>query len=439
MSYEILNLIIENSAILRILFVFALILFAIKKKLPMGHAFIGGGILLGFLFKMTPLGVLAAIVHAFVDPKTLSLAIVVCMILILSQSLEVSGQMERLIDSFKGMVRSPLINLAIFPALIGLLPMPGGAVFSAPMVKNMGQGQGVSNDQLSYVNYWFRHIWEYWWPLYPGVLLTTALAGIDLWMFVIFSLPLSVVAAFAGYWPLRRSLGQSKRNNPAPAEKKNFKGFFTELFPILLVVVVGIGSGVLISLMFHTVPGNIDKELGLIFALFLSIGWVWKKNALNNGQRWKILKSRELGRMFYLVASILIFKEMLSESSAVAELSEQLLLRHIPLVPIVMVLPFLVGSIAGITIAFVGTTFPILISLIESMSRENLMLPFMMLGLVCGFAGVLLSPLHLCLVLTNSYFKTSLKRLYRQMWFPISSLVIAGGVYFLIFRHILLP
>jgi hypothetical protein len=54
----------------------------------------------------------------------------------------------------------------------------------------------------------------------------------------------------------------------------------------------------------------------------------------------------------------------------------------------------------------------------------------MMLGLLCGFLGVLLSPLHLCLLLSNAYFQTSIMALYRHLWAPCLFLLLAGCGYF---------
>ena len=107
-----------------------------------------------------------------------------------------------------------------------------------------------------------------------------------------------------------------------------------------------------------------------------------------------------------------------------------MLQRHIPLMPISMVLPFIVGIVSGITIAFVGATFPILITLIQAMGQNHLMLPFMMLALASGFMGVLLSPLHLCLLLSNEYFETSLVPVYRHMRIPLMVLMVAAVCYF---------
>jgi hypothetical protein len=93
-------------------------------------------------------------------------------------------------------------------------------------------------------------------------------------------------------------------------------------------------------------------------------------------------------------------------------------------------LPMLVGGISGITIAFVGATFPILVSLIQAMQQTQLMLPYMMLAMASGFVGVLISPLHLCLLLSNEYFHTSLLPVYQHMRVPLIAMLTAAAAYF---------
>ena len=60
----------------------------------------------------------------------------------------------------------------------------------------------------------------------------------------------------------------------------------------------------------------------------------------------------------------------------------------------------------------------------------HLMLPYMMLALVSGFVGVLLSPLHLCLLMSNEYFHTTLGRVYRYLVIPCAALLVAACSYF---------
>ena len=351
----------------------------------------------------------------------------VSLILVLSHTLEKSGQMARLLDAFKGLIQKPKINLVIFPALIGLLPMPGGAIFSAPMVKTLGQGHRLSEAQLSYINYWFRHIWEYWWPLYPGILLTTALANIDLWRLVVLSAPLTLVAVLAGYWPLRGAVPALEKQ----VRRKAILPFFKELAPIAFVIIFGVTIGSLFSGIFPAPMRPIAKEAGLILALFIALFWVWQANRMDWTTRRNIVQNPALLKMVYMVAAILIFGGILEDSHAVDQVSDEMLRWQIPLMPITMLLPFLVGTVAGITIAFVGTTFPILISLIDTMGHHGLMLPYLMLALASGFAGVLVSPLHLCFLLSNEYFQTTLLHVYRLMRVPLLALLIGAVAYFL--------
>jgi hypothetical protein len=65
--------------------------------------------------------------------------------------------------------------------LIGMLPSLGGAYFSAPMVKEATSGIHMSQEEKAFINYWFRHPWEYILPLYPGILLASAVSNIPLY------------------------------------------------------------------------------------------------------------------------------------------------------------------------------------------------------------------------------------------------------------------
>lgn len=423
----------QIPAMIRIIIVFVFVLFLIRKKLSLGHSFILGAVSLSILFGLHPKAMIASIARSIVYPKTLSLALIVSLILVLSSSMELSGQMKRLLKNFRGLITNIKINLIVFPALIGLLPMPGGAVFSAPMVKDLGTLSDLSGDKLSFINYWFRHIWEYWWPLYPGVLLATVLANINILNFIAFMCPITLLALYFGYLPLkglRQTLKNTGQNSNVPVWP-----FIREMTPILLVIIPGLGMGILFSYMFPNL--SVSKEIGLILALLISIGWIWFINILSKNQIWKIVSNPQNLNMMYIVASILIFKGILEDSHAVGAISNELLMLKVPLVLIAVILPFLVGLITGITIAFVGVTLPILIPLIHSLGEANFMLQYVMLTIVCGFSGVLLSPLHLCLILSNEYFDTSMSAVYRHLWMLCLGLMGSGVVYFLISHWIL--
>ena len=413
-------------AMIRVIMVFVLVLICIRKKLSLGNAFMLGAIFLSVLFGLKPLAMLKSIAASILDPKTLSIAGIVSLILILSNSMEMAGQMQRLLDSFRGLVSSPRLNLAILPALIGLLPMPGGAAFSAPMVKELGTQSKLSGAQLSFVNYWFRHIWEHWWPLYPGILLTTVITDLSLPFIMLLMCPFTIIAVWLGYRALKNSdlLREARVSN----QHAPLRPFLKELVPIIIAIVPGLSMGIAFSTIFPVFP--ISKQLGLILALCMAIGWVWYVNGISKNRIWSMLRNPRLLKMIYMIAAILIFKGILANSHAADAVGQELVQMHVPLILIAVVLPFLVGMSSGIVIAFVGSTLPILIPLIHSFGEAAFLPAYVMLILTGGFTGILLSPLHLCFLLSNEHFGVSMGSVYKYLWWPCVLQLAASIIYF---------
>jgi hypothetical protein len=58
-------------------------------------------------------------------------------------------------------------------------------------------------------------------------------------------------------------------------------------------------------------------------------------------------------------------------------------------------------------------------------------LPVLMLAYACGFAGYMLSPLHLCLVLSSRFYGETIPRAYVRLWVPMLSFIgLALAFYF---------
>ena len=115
--------------------------------------------------------------------------------------------MKRFVESFARLSRDARIVSSAMPAIIGLLPMPGGALFSAPLVETSFEDRPVSREEKTALNYWFRHLWEYWWPLYPGVVLAIALLEVDISRYMAFMAPLSLITILVGIIFILRPLG----------------------------------------------------------------------------------------------------------------------------------------------------------------------------------------------------------------------------------------
>ena len=184
--------------IVRIVVVLAVIVLLLRRRVPISVAMLAGAVALGLLFPTSPGSFAEAVWRAATDARTVDLLVVVALILILSHLLQESGQFQRMMDSLGGMVRNARVRLATMPALIGLLPMPGGARFSAPMVEAAGKGLALDVHQLSLINYWFRHIWEYSWPLYPGFLMASTFVEGGIATLLVAQFPFTIVAVVVG-------------------------------------------------------------------------------------------------------------------------------------------------------------------------------------------------------------------------------------------------
>ena len=219
-----------------------------RFRLQLSLSLLIGALVLGLWMGMGPRQWLQAAFSSITAFRTVSLVLIVGLILVLSRIMDRAGQMQRLVDRFTQLTRDPRTVGSVMTAMIGLLPMPGGALFSAPLVESSLAGQNVSGEQKTLVNYWFRHVWEYWWPLYPGVVLAVALLKVETWHYMMFMAPLTLISVIAGIVFILKPMGNVQVNGTGSPSWLAFKDFIWEMMPILVVILVI----ALISLMFLT-------------------------------------------------------------------------------------------------------------------------------------------------------------------------------------------
>ena len=107
---------------------------------------------------------------------------------------------------------------------------------------------------------------------------------------------------------------------------------------------------------------------------------------------------------------------------------DELASSGIPPALLIMLLPFISGFATGIAVGFVGASFPIIISILgkDPMLRE--LLAAVVLAYASGHVGQLLSPVHVCNIVTNKYFKTDLIKATSQL-VPACLSVFAGAAF----------
>ncbi len=388
-----------------VLLVFALILVS-SRKMELGYALFLGALLLALFFRMDGPGFLRSVYAGVFNTQTGVLVASIFLALILSEALKNSGQMEVIVKTCLNLLHDIRMATFVLPALIGLLPMPGGAYFSAPMVETALQGTSLGREKKLFANYWFRHVWEYINPLYPGIVATVALTGLDFRELVRFNVWLSLAAivggAFIVFFLNRRSFPAAKEEYAGSV--KQARSFLLGVFPVVLVLILVIFS-----------------RLTILPALVAGLAAFFLLNRFTLKDIGVTVKQALSLKMLLLLLGIVVFKEVLGDSGAVEQVAFFLRGSGIGLLPVIFGLSFLSGLVTGITIAFVGLSLPIILPLLDEVSPGVMMFVF-----AAGFGGVLLSPVHLCLVITNQYFKTRLVSVYRYL-LPATLLVMVVG------------
>jgi integral membrane protein (TIGR00529 family) len=365
--------------------------------------------------------------------QTIGILMIVWLIMVMSKSMKEAGQMERLVASFSRLSGDPRTVGSVMTALIGLLPMPGGALFSAPMVEASLEALPVNREQKTIINYWFRHLWEYWWPIYPGVILALALLKVQTWTYIATMAPVTAISIFAGRLFILRPIRLTRQEKKEKISWKALRDFLKEILPILIIIFfilfqAALTNGLALLGVHLAVPAALSILPGLVAAL----AWVAISNHLPADRIRASFLDRGSVPLLLLIVAIMIFQGVLRESQAALQIRSELFAYRIPVSLVVMILPFLAGFITGIAVGFVGTSFP----LVVPMFPEHHLIGYLSsaaLAFTFGFMGMMLSPVHLCFLVTKDYYRASLIKSYRYLLLPsLSVLGTVTGVFFVI-------
>ncbi|MFO7783836.1 MAG: DUF401 family protein [Thermodesulfobacteriota bacterium] len=415
-------------ALIKVGAAFVLIVGLNRIRLHLSAALFAGAVFLGAAMRMPPAEIAAAVADTLLDPGIAALLLIVTVILVLSRIMSDSGQMERIVSSFTRLTQDSRLAAMVMPALIGLLPMPGGALFSAPMVESACREDSVRPEVKTAVNYWFRHMWEYWWPLYPGVILAVSLLGVEAWRFMLCQLPLTGFTLAAGVLFLRPLLPRHKGEGtdaPKIDRREAWQAFRREVRPITLVILALPAVWLLEALSGVNTPKLTAVFLGLGLCLLLVI----VQNRPSPRRVVRTLLNRSSTGLLLLICGIMAFKGVLMESHAVGLIQEEMVRYGIPPLAVLMAVPFLAGFITGIAVGFVGASFPLVIALLAGRTGLDY-LAHATMAFAFGYMGMMLSPVHVCLLVTRDYFRASLGAAYRHLLAPAGFVLASALAYF---------
>jgi hypothetical protein len=368
------------------------------------------------VFGTTLLGTLTAY-------DTIKLVAIVAFILMLSSCLRESGALEEMVGSICRMIRDNRVTMGLLPALIGFLPMPGGALFSAPMIEGLADKANLTAEYRTFINYWFRHVWEYSFPLYPGLLLSATILHVNLGRLTVHQFPLCVAAIVSGtVFGLIRVPKILRKVETGREWWVQVGRFLRGFWPVLLIVI-----GIFIVPWSRILPvgAKFDPLMVTLPVTVLLFGW---PRLGFRGFIRAIVKGFDY-RLPLTVLAVLIFKDIIGHSGAVEDLSATFQRWGIPDLALFIILPVLMGYLTGITHTYVSVAFPLLMPFFG----DPIDLTRVQLAYAAGFVGVLLSPVHLCLVLSADYFHADLNKVIRFVVPPVALVALVSlAMYYLL-------
>ena len=146
------------------------------------------------------------------------------------------------------------------------------------------------------------------------------------------------------------------------------------------------------------------------------VRWPELRKALKYGLDPKIL---------FLLYAVMLYKETIESSGAAHVVFSDMEAMELPALVILVALPLFIGLSTGISMAFAGIALPLLVPYISSGLGVNGYA--LLLAYTSGMIGLLLSPVHLCLILSVEYFEANLAKVYKYI-LPLALLVEAIAI-----------
>lgn len=395
----------------KVLFIFLVMMIALLKRAPLGFVMLGGAVFLVLFYQITLGEFLNILWRATSSLTTLELIAILLLIMIFERLLSQQGYLDRMLTGMRGLIRDRRVVMAFMPFFIGLMPSAGGALFSAPLVGQAADGSKVTAEEKSFVNVYYRHVWEYFLPLYPSIILAAQLSETPLHQFIGVLAPYGLLTILLGMPILFRIPGVKNENCSLVNRHEMVKEFLLGILPLL--VVVGL---VLVA----------KLEAGLALGMILLVLFAYHR--YTPLKLWRLCREAIVFKTLFLVWGIMVFKQTLVDTRAVDGLPSLLAQLPVPEFLVFGLVSFLVGMFTGLAVAFIGITFPIIIA-----TGNQINLHLAVFTYVAGFAGVMLTPMHLCLALTVEYFMADLQKVIRMIAGPQFVLLFVAALAYLLF------
>ncbi|HPR17313.1 MAG TPA: DUF401 family protein [Candidatus Cloacimonadota bacterium] len=371
-------------------FIIALALIMMIARKSLWIALLVGAVALG-IFNLSWKELITVMADTISQPDILLLALAVGLIPLIGGSLQITGLLADLVDNLQVKRK---VFLALSPALMGLLPIPGGALLSAPMLNKAGDD--ISREHYAAINVWFRHILILIYPL-GGLLPCSKMAGLNLYTVILYLLPAFALLFILGYFFF---LSDIKGDMPKP-NKLNLKKLLVPLFIILTAPIIHLilsGNGMM---------NEIALLIGIVISLLLTI--IFGK--LKPSGMKKVFLQMKPWKYFLIIIGIFLFLHVFQASPVSEEISKIAFSKSFLII--------VVGVLLSLATGRVQIPISILIPIFLAAFGANALTPLAFaIMYVAVYLGYMISPVHPCVVVSLEYFGATYKEFVGKLLLP---------------------
>jgi integral membrane protein (TIGR00529 family) len=366
-----------------------LMLVVSRRNLALGMA-MAAAILAAFTLSPQALG--EALWQTISDPSVLLLAVIVGLIPMIGGAMEASGEMDRLVENLRIGVRP---FLAFAPALLGMLPMPGGTLLSAPLIER-GAGH-TAPDVKAAANIWFRHVLLLVYPLGPALIASAKVASLDVYAVIPYLAPAFLVTVGGGYlFLLRRASGRLSQSGPF--------SLIGLVVPLAIIL-----SAPFLDLLLSSTLDLPVAEIGTIVGVTVSLVAATAVGRLGARQLRTIFRRMKPWKYALIILAMFAFLNVFTASGV----PERIAGMALPPVVLCVVVGAVLGLITGRIQAPMSIILPIYAAGHGAMSPVIFAVTYFAV-----FMGYILTPIHPCVSVSLEYFKSSLAGFWRTVAAP---------------------
>ena len=372
---------------------------------------LASGLFIWALRSASPISLLQAFYETFTLPRTYDIIFALYFVMCLEIELRLSGALTDMVKALRRMFSDVKILLAAMPAFLGLLPSVGGARFSAPIVEELSAGINLSPEHKSAINFWFRHLFEFSSPIIPGMIMACSIAGVTFGEFISHLCWLTLLAIIIGWLILIRPIkikSAQKMAETAAEIRHERNGLILALMPVAAVFMVVVFAGL-----------NASTATGAVVFL-----WIFVLAAVGRrvGVKKIFLGAFDL-KMTLNICCILYFIQILSVTEVLDEIVTAFQASPLPVPVIIACVSLIIGILTGMSQGHVAIVMPI----VAAMGTGDLNLAGV--AMAFGVAGQMLTPTHVCLIVTVDYFKADLLRTLKPILFGEILMLMIFSVY----------